>query len=495
MSNDAALPAQRIGKYELERRLGGGGMAEVYLARLHGAEGFSRRVALKRILPGHSHSAQFTQMFVAEARLLAKLHHPNIVAVVDFDLDPHAGHFLVMEWIEGCDLSQLVATGLLPIPVVVYIAIEVLRGLGYAHSLPAAAARRGIVHRDVSPHNVLISWEGVVKVSDFGLAKTLASVGDTSSGVLRGKPAYMSPEQANGQPLDGRSDLFSVGIVLWEMLIGQHLFSAASPQEVVAQVIVSLIPPPRRIRSAIPQRLSDITMRLLERDPASRYPTAAHAIQDLLALLELPHNGREATITVMSDRFSNAAPTIPLAASDSQAAPSIIVLPRIDLASVRRDMRKEMAAPRTHDVNRRRRPWRLLLTVISAFVIAAVTSRFLWKSTQLPTRTTHGNRGIPLNSRCENPGAEPPPASMNRSQSSLANERELLLPPPPPLLRRVEQQPVRSSRRSSELVPSAAADRALGEKTPLSTDMQNTKQVEVAPLSLDQDGDGIPDVR
>ena len=181
-------------------------MAEVYLARTVGAEGFTRDVALKRVIAGYSANADFAQMFVAEASLSSRLRHPNIVAVWDFDRDDDGAFFLVMELVEGRDLDALMSTGRLPLPVILYVIGEVLRGLGYAHNLPFGVdGVRGMVHRDVSPHNVLLSWEGEVKVSDFGIAKAREASEATASVFIKGKPAYMSPEQANGERLDGRS--------------------------------------------------------------------------------------------------------------------------------------------------------------------------------------------------------------------------------------------------------------------------------------------------
>src|SRR5580765_6432619 len=147
-------------KYRLDARLGGGGMAEVFVGSTIGAEGFSRKVAIKRVLPGFSDNPAFAQMFVAEAQISARLVHPNIVSVLDFDRDAEGRLFLVMELIDGKDLDALIGSGMLPWPVVIFVIGEILRGLGFAHDLPAGSDLRGIVHRDISPHNVLLSWEG-----------------------------------------------------------------------------------------------------------------------------------------------------------------------------------------------------------------------------------------------------------------------------------------------------------------------------------------------
>src|SRR5689334_20315467 len=296
------------GKYRLDQRLGGGGMAEVFLASTMGAEGFSRRVAIKRVLPGYSDNEAFSRMFVEEARISSQLVHPNIVSVVDFDRDAENRLFLVMELVEGKDLDGLLSTGLLPIPVVIFVIAEVLRGLGYAHDLPVGNDVRGVVHRDVSPHNVLVSWEGAVKVSDFGIAKARAASNATASVFIKGKPQYMSPEQANGQPLDGRSDLFAVGVMLWEMLTGQRLFIGNTTQEVLARMLFSPIAWPRQIRPEVPVDLERIAMRLLERNLLARYATAEDAIDELLACKAAPRGGRDELVAVMADRFPGQAP-------------------------------------------------------------------------------------------------------------------------------------------------------------------------------------------
>ena len=283
-------------------------MAEVFLGAMIGAEGFSRRVAIKRVLPGYSDNPSFAQMFVAEAQISSRLVHPNIVSVVDFDRDADNRLFLVMELVEGKDLDTLVSSGLLPYPVVIFVISEVLRGLGHAHDLPVGNDVRGVIHRDVSPHNVLLSWEGSVKVSDFGIAKARSASSATASVFIKGKPAYMSPEQANGQALDGRSDLFAVGIMLWEMLIGRRLFEGEDTRSTLAAVLFGQVPRPRSLRSDVPKDLERVTMKLLERDLSQRYATAEAAVQDLLECGGAPKNGREALTRILAERFPDVAP-------------------------------------------------------------------------------------------------------------------------------------------------------------------------------------------
>jgi serine/threonine protein kinase len=374
----------RIGKYQFERRLGNGGMAEVYLANTVGAEGFRRQVAIKRVLPGFSNRTMFSSLFVREARLTARLTHPNVVSVLDFDRDPEAGFFLVMEFVDGRDLQQLLATGLLPIPVTIYLVTEILRGLGYAHDVPIPDQTiRGLIHRDVSPHNVLLSWEGSVKVSDFGVAKTRASCDANASTVVKGKAGYMSPEQANGQPVDGRADLFAVGVMLWEMLVGQSLFPGSTLQETLASVFFAPIPSPRQMRSDIANDIAAVALRLLERDLERRYANAEDAIRDLVACADMPRDGRLELMAIMETRFPGQTPARSLAAASCAGLTPRDPTPAPALADIRRRLGGmtppcglSMQVPRASGP-----PWLLLallavsIAIAAASTLALITSR------------------------------------------------------------------------------------------------------------------------
>jgi len=222
---------------------------------------------------------------------------------------------------------------------VIFVIGEVLRGLGYAHDLPAGNDMHGVVHRDVSPHNVLLSWDGSVKVSDFGIAKARAASEATASVFIKGKPAYMSPEQANGQPLDGRSDLFAVGVMLWEMLTGRRLFVGEDTRATLAAVLFGQIPKPRQLRSEIPKDLEKVVMKLLERELPARYATAELALADLLDCHDAPKRGREALSDLLAERFpgearvrgSRARPSLPPGAV-SAATPTPAVASSLPLA-------------------------------------------------------------------------------------------------------------------------------------------------------------------
>ncbi len=217
----------RFGQYVLLRRIARGGMAEVFLAQQRGLEGFDRRVAVKRILPQLSDAPDFIKMFLGEAKLAAQLSHPNIVHIYDFG-KVDDDYFIAMEYVDGVHAGQLARAGepdRLPPAMVARLGADAAAALHHAHALRAPGGRPiGLVHRDVSPANLMVSFDGVVKLCDFGIAKA-AALSDqlTNPGQVKGKYAYMSPEQTTGTPLDGRSDVFSLGIVLWELLTGKTI--------------------------------------------------------------------------------------------------------------------------------------------------------------------------------------------------------------------------------------------------------------------------------
>ncbi|HYV46190.1 MAG TPA: protein kinase [Myxococcaceae bacterium] len=262
-----------IGKYVVRRKIAEGGMAEIYLASSRGPEGFEKDVAIKRIRPFLAGDEQFVQMFIAEARVASRLNHANLVQV--FEFDKHQDTFyLAMELVRGHSLwdvrrrAKEMVDPMSP-TLVAHVGAEVARGLGYAHRLADKGKPLNLVHRDVTPHNVLLSFDGAVKLADFGVAKHSAS--STAAGVLKGKFAYMSPEQSRGEALDGRTDLFALGIVLWENLTGGRLFDGDSDVAVLRAVQSSAIAPPSRLNPDVPEALSAVVMKALERDPAQRY--------------------------------------------------------------------------------------------------------------------------------------------------------------------------------------------------------------------------------
>ena len=270
----------RLGRYELIRRLAVGGMAEIYLARVPGVgiEGFEKLVVIKRILPQHALDPELLRMFLDEARLSATLTHPHVTEVYDVGADGEAP-FFAMEYVHGANLRQMLrrtANGApLPLNHAVAIVAAAAAGLHYAHEkLGPGGEPLNIVHRDVSPSNVLISYDGAVKVSDFGIAKWTFQRTQTQEGALKGKFAYMSPEQCRGQPIDRRSDVFALGTLLYELTTGEAPFGAATDFEILTQIISGAPAPPAWPDREYPAALAAIVMRALAREPGDRYPTA-----------------------------------------------------------------------------------------------------------------------------------------------------------------------------------------------------------------------------
>jgi serine/threonine protein kinase len=277
---------ERLGRYDLLRRLGAGGMAEVHLARAIGPEGFQKLVVLKRILPHLSADPEFVRMFLAEARLAAILDHPNVVQVFDIGRDG-SDWFFTMEYVYGENLQTVLRAvrrhcGGLPLEQAITIGIGVATGLHYAHERVGFDGRPlQIVHRDVSPTNVMITYDGCVKMADFGIAKVTSRTDVTRAGIRKGKVPYMSPEQCRAEGLDRRSDVFSLGIVLYECTTMVRLFDGDNEFGVMNRIVNGDVPPPSTQRANYPKELERIVMRALTRERDKRYATAAELAVDL----------------------------------------------------------------------------------------------------------------------------------------------------------------------------------------------------------------------
>src|SRR5258705_1544548 len=285
-----------IGKYKLVRLIASGGMAEVYLARQAGAAGLGRLGCLKGILPPLPRDKQFVEMFLNEARLAARLDHPNIVSIFDLG-EANGNYFIAMEFIDGPSLRAAAKRALergewLPIPEIVKIVSMAAAGLHYAHELTDAGGRPlGLVHRDISPDNVLVHRNGAAKVVDFGIAKAANSSSSTRTGTLKGKVAYMPPEQLRGDPLDRRTDVFALGVVLYEMLAGQRPWAGDSEVSLIGKIMTEDPQPLAKLRPDAPAGLAAVIDRALAHDRAG--PDAScHDLQaDLQGLLvSLRHN-------------------------------------------------------------------------------------------------------------------------------------------------------------------------------------------------------------
>ncbi|MDQ3032318.1 MAG: serine/threonine protein kinase, partial [Myxococcota bacterium] len=279
-----------FGPYTLVRRLAVGGMAEVYVAKAKGLGGFEKHVAIKVIHPRYSEDDHFIQMLVEEAKISVLLNHVNIAQTFDLGCIDET-YYIVMEFIEGADAYRVMrkATEMkraIPIDLCVHAAAEMCNGLDYAHRKRDAEGRSlRIVHRDISPQNILVSYAGEVKIVDFGIAKAALRSAQTEVGVIKGKYYYMSPEQAWGDPMDHRSDIFSAGVVLYEMLTGRMLYSEDNVPLLLDKVRKAEIAPPEKRRPSVPKTLSDIVMRALRKDPKDRYQSAQDMSQALTQFL------------------------------------------------------------------------------------------------------------------------------------------------------------------------------------------------------------------
>ena len=294
-----------FGNYLLQRRIARGGMAEVFLAVQQGPEGFQRKVAVKRILPHLADIPQFQEMFLDEARLAAQLTHPNIAHIYEFG-SFRDNFYIAMEHIDGVDLGAVVLQGLsspLPLEHTARIVAEVCSALNYAHKLSDSdGSPLGLVHRDISPQNIMVSFDGAVKVLDFGIAKAAHHVERTQPGVVRGKFSYMSPEQVVGEKLDGRSDLFCAGIVLHELCAASPLFPRTDAVAAMQMIRQEKIEPPTREGERLPAGLEAVLMRALEKDPDHRFDNAA----DMQLALEqyLVSSGRLSNSVLLGRYFS-----------------------------------------------------------------------------------------------------------------------------------------------------------------------------------------------
>ncbi|MFI5197412.1 MAG: protein kinase [Thermoanaerobaculia bacterium] len=279
-----------FGRYELLEKIGAGGMAEVYKARMSGEQGFEKIVAIKRIVPHMATNAEFVTMFVDEAKLAAQLNHNNITHIYDLG-KVDAWHYIAMEYVEGKDLRTLLKVAKerdfpLPAELALFITSKIANALDYAHRRPAPdGSELNLVHRDVSPQNILISDEGDIKLCDFGIAKAASKVSTTISGALKGKLQYMSPEQAWGKRLDRRSDIFSLGSVLYEMLTGTPLFEGDTDMSVLEKVREGTVEPPSSRGVEVPKRVDQIVLKALAKNPQDRYQNASEFERDLHAVL------------------------------------------------------------------------------------------------------------------------------------------------------------------------------------------------------------------
>lgn len=286
-------PKRRVGRYGIFGEIASGGMATVYVGRLMGAVGFSRSVAIKQLHPQYARSPEFVAQFLDEARLTARIRHPNVVQVLDV-VARDGELFVIMEYVEGEPLSRLAraASSAIPLPIVSSIIVQALLGLHAAHDATSdGGVPLEIVHRDVSPQNILVGIDGISHILDFGVAKASSRVHTTENGQIKGKLSYMAPEQLQNLEVDRRCDIFATGVVLWELLCGKRLFARNDPGATVAAVLSGKVPPPRELRPDVSPVLEAVVLKALAPDREQRFATARdmaialeHAIEPASAL-------------------------------------------------------------------------------------------------------------------------------------------------------------------------------------------------------------------
>ncbi len=300
---------QRLDRYELVGEIASGGMATVYLARIIGVGGFQRFVAVKRLHPHLASEQEFVGMFFDEARLAASIHHPNVVPILEVGTSDR-GYYLVMEYIEGDTMARLLAraTSLhekVPAPIAIRIVVDTLAGLHASHELRDEQEQLlGLVHRDVSPQNILVGIDGTSRITDFGVARATSRLSTTRTGQLKGKLAYMAPEQARGGAIDRRADLFAVGTVLWEALADRRLFKGDAEAETLNRVLFEPIPRLRALVPDTPALIEATVMKALERDPEKRHASAVEFADQLERAARATH--RLASVREVAQYVQNA---------------------------------------------------------------------------------------------------------------------------------------------------------------------------------------------
>ena len=335
-------------------------MADIQLAQRVGAQGVSKTVAIKRLRPELSDDRGFVQRFLNEARITVDLSHGNVTSV--FEIGEASGsYFLAMEYVRGWDLSRVLTAcsrseRFVPLNLALHIVIEITKALGYAHTKKNASGElREIVHRDVNPGNVLVSTEGEVKLTDFGIARAAAYAMTTSSTWLVGKIPYMSPEQSTGQRVDARSDLFSLGIVLWELVTVRRLFKGDDEKSLLNAVREANVPPPSALREGVPEDVDALAVRALARSPRDRYQSARELQSDLSRALAKLEPVGASDLREFLDTLELPPPPDPAALAESAeagATPSeLLVVNRVDRTSLVDEVSlRAAAAPADRDV-------------------------------------------------------------------------------------------------------------------------------------------------
>jgi serine/threonine-protein kinase len=330
----------RLGKYELIAQIGSGGMAQVFLARQVGPLAFQKLVVVKSIHDTLTTSSEFVGMLLDEARVAALIKHPNVVDIYDLG-EANGKYFIAMEFIAGRPLTKVLRrakkTGkALDALSVAYVISQAADGLHAAHSLRSFSGELlNVVHRDVTPGNIMVSYEGGIKLVDFGVAKSLGNLNSTQAGQVKGKFGYLSPEQVSAEPVSAQTDVFSLGIVLWESLVVARLFQESTMGATISSILNKKIKPPSRYRDDVPEELDRISQRALARDPAERYQSAAELRDDLEAFLQKQnyHHGRRKVAEYMQEQF------------DKEIVSDRAIVTQTDFAAIPAAIDEELSSP------------------------------------------------------------------------------------------------------------------------------------------------------
>ena len=428
LQND--LIGRQLGRYQVLGQIAAGGMAGVYVARAHGVAGFERLVAIKVLHPHLAYEEEFISMFLDEARLAARIRHPNVVGTLDVSDSKGGGYFLVMEYIEGVNLATLLRQAIeanerLPEPVVLRIVSDSLAGLGAAHDLTDERGERlHLVHRDVSPHNVMVGVDGISRLTDFGVASASKRLTSTRQGTFKGKISYSAPEQALQRPVDGRSDLFAMGIVMWESLTSRRLFRADDESATLQKLLHDPIPDPSSVSPDL-EVYDAVLAKALEREPDARFQTALEFIEALEAVGKPMARARavgEAVRQRASERLADDAGRLQHAISVLGSAaieqpaplsprvydPDVATVAATDVTHVARKQTpdQEGSASRGAAALVRKRPFVVVSAVLALALVAVVVVAILVGGTREPAG--NGRPATPPTAEPRAPAADEP---------------------------------------------------------------------------------------
>jgi serine/threonine-protein kinase len=480
---NATTHPQTLGRYAIHDRIASGGMATVYFGQLLGTGGFSRIVAIKRLHPHLAEGAEFAAMLLDEAYLAGRIRHPNVVSTLDV-VSSDGELFIVMDYVHGETLAQLAKAAMMdgkpvPIEIVSAIMVGVLNGLHAAHETTNEQGKPlGIVHRDVSPHNIIVGLDGIPRLLDFGVAKAQDRIHTTKNGEVKGKLAYMSVEQLTNQEVDRRSDIYGAGVVLWELLAGRRLFSGETEGATMHIILGGTHPPPSSSAPGLPAALDAITMRALARDRSGRYETArqmavaleqaappatATAVGEWVASLAEPKLAERARIMRAID--ARRAPRADAGHPVESASPVLLASPGPASSSAITEAAPSVSS---HPPSKLKRPWLYALAGAAGVALVSAT---------LATRASPGKSPGP-------PTGAPPPTAVPTVAPSAAAAVATIEP-----LALKSSAPSTSSRPSAPSPPAAtAAPRARSGTRPAAPAGPSTKPDCNPPYTVDAAG-------